>query len=250
MLTELGMDVRRIDYQNVSKHAFFLPNVQKKKLANALGKKKHKPTDITDEYIDKNRYIKDLEGSLRLFIDPLVKHLDWWSDSINLSTIIPLEKKIAAVTDDIANIEKGTIYDDAQRDAMTAVSTGIEKAVRDVLPIFDRGAVGRKIKSYSRYIGRFETIRIADRNIFMQLSNRLFENLFHSYYLQRVNEISPKDKNRVVLVSPHLESGINFLRRLMRLDQGALNLLQESEPPYTINAAPKTARDGKPPDKG
>ena len=239
MLTELGMDVRRIDYQNVSKHAFFLPNVQKKKLADALGKKKHKPTDITDEYIDKNRYIKDLEGSLRLFIDPLVKHLDWWSDSINLSTIIPLEKKIAAVTDDIANIEKGTIYDDAQRDAMTAVSTGIEKAVRDVLPIFDRGAVGRKIKSYSRYIGRFETIRIADRNIFMQLSNRLFENLFHSYYLQRVNEISPKDKNRVVLVSPHLESGINFLRRLMRLDQGALNLLQESEPPYTINAAPK-----------
>jgi len=42
--------------------------------------------------------------------------------------------------------------------------------VRDVLPIFDKGAVGRKIKAYSRYIGRFETVKIDDRNIFLQLS--------------------------------------------------------------------------------
>ena len=242
MLTELGMEVRRVDYQNVSKHTFFLPNVQKKRVADALGKTKYDPTDITDEYIDKNKYVKDLEGSLRSFIDPLAKHLEWWSNAMNLSFVTPLVNKIAAITDDIANIEKGTIYDGAQEEAMTTISSGIESAVRHVLPVFDKGAVGRKIKAYSRYIGKFETVKIGDRNIFLQLSNRLFENLFHSHYLQCVNEISSKDKKTILLVSPHLESEVHFLRRLMRFDQRTLNLLMESELPYSVNALRKLSK--------
>jgi|GEM_PF-3249877 hypothetical protein len=242
MLKELGMDVRRIDYQNVGKHAFYLPNVQKKGLADALGLKGHEQADITEKFIDKNKFVKDLEGSLRLFIDPLTKHLDWWRNSMNLSIVTPLKKKIAAITDDITNIEKGTIYDDAQKDALTAVSSGIEGAVRDMIPIFERGAAGRKIKAYSRYIGGFEPVKIDDKNIFLQLSHRLFENLFHSYYLTLINEISSKDKKRIVLVSPHLESGVHFLRRLMRLDQSSAALLLETEPPYSVNAARKLSK--------
>ena len=239
MLKELGMDVRRIDYQNVGKHAFYLPNVQKKGLADALGLKGHEQADITEKFIDKNKFVKDLEGSLRFFIDPLTQHLDWWTNSMNLSIVTPLKQKIAAITDDIANIEKGTIYNDAQKDALTAVSSGIEKAVRDVIRIFDRGAAGRKIKAYSRYIGGLESAKIDDRNIFLQLSNRLFENLFHSYYLECINEISSKDLKCIVLVSPQLESGVHFLRRLMRLDQSSATLLLETEPPYSVNVAHK-----------
>ncbi len=105
MLKELGMDVRRIDYQNVGKHAFYLPNVQKKGLADALGLKGHEQADITEKFIDKNKFVKDLEGSLRFFIDPLTQHLDWWTNSMNLSIVTPLKQKIAAITDDIANIQ-------------------------------------------------------------------------------------------------------------------------------------------------
>ena len=239
MLKELGMDVRRIDYQNVGKHAFYLPNVQKKGLAEALDLKGGEQADVIEKFIDKNKFVKDLEGSLRLFINPLAQHLDWWTNSMNLSIVAPLKKKIAAITDDIANIEKGTIYDDAQKDALTTVGAAIEKAVREVIPVFDRGAVGRKIKAYSRYIGGFETVKSDDRNIFLQLSNRLFENLFHSYYLECINEISSEDTKRIVLVSPHLESGVGFLRRLMRLDQSSAKVLLETEPPYSVNAARK-----------
>ena len=239
MLKELGMDVRRIDYQNVGKHAFYLPNVQKKGLAEALDLKGREQADVIEKFIDKNKFVKDLEGSLRLFIDPLAQHLDWWTNSMNLSIVTPLKKKIAAITDDIANIEKGTIYDDAQKDALTTVGAAIEKAVREVIPVFERGAVGRKIKAYSRYIGGFETVKIDDKNIFLQLSNRLFENLFHSYYLECINEISSEDTKRIVLVSPHLESGVGFLRRLMRLDQSSAKVLLETEPPYSVNAARK-----------
>jgi len=239
MLKEQGMDVRRIDYQNVGKHAFYLPNVQKKGLAEALDLKGREQADVIEKFIDKNKFVKDLEGSLRLFIDPLAQHLDWWTNSMNLSIVTPLKKKIAAITDDIANIEKGTIYDDAQKDALTTVGAAIEKAVREVIPVFERGAVGRKIKAYSRYIGGFETVKIDDKNIFLQLSNRLFENLFHSYYLECINEISSEDTKRIVLVSPHLESGVGFLRRLMRLDQSSAKVLLETEPPYSVNAARK-----------
>ena len=239
MLKELGMDVRRIDYQNVGKHAFYLPNVQKKGLAEALDLKGGEQADVIEKFIDKNKFVKDLEGSLRLFINPLAQHLDWWTNSMNLSIVTPLKKKVVAITDDIANIEKGTIYDDAQKDALTTVGAAIEKAVREVIPVFDRDAVGRKIKAYSRYIGGFETVKSDDRNIFLQLSNRLFENLFHSYYLECINEISSEDTKRIVLVSPHLESGVGFLRRLMRLDQSSAKVLLETEPPYSVNAARK-----------
>ncbi|MBT7710538.1 MAG: hypothetical protein HN745_02250, partial [Deltaproteobacteria bacterium] len=112
----------------------------------------------------------------------------------------------------------------------------------DMIPIFERGAAGRKIKAYSRYIGGFEPVKIDDKNIFLQLSHRLFENLFHSYYLTLINEISSKDKKRIVLVSPHLESGVHFLRRLMRLDQSSAALLLETEPPYSVNAARKLSK--------
>ena len=239
MLRELGMDVRRIDDQNVGKHAFYLPNVQKKGLAEALDLKGREQADVIEKFIDKNKFVKDLEGSLRLFIDPLARHLDWWTNSMNLSIVTPLKKKIAAITDDIVNIEKGTIYDDAQKDALAAAGAAIEEAVREVIPVFDRGAVGRKIKAYSRYIGGFEPAKIDDKNIFLQLSNRLFENLFHSYYLECITEISSEDTKRIVLVSPHLESGVGFLRRLMRLDQSSAKVLLETEPPYSVNAARK-----------
>ena len=239
MLKELGMDVRRIDYQNVGKHAFYLPNVQKKGLADELDMKGRDQPDSFEKFIDKNQFVKDLEGSLRLFIDPLSKHLDWWTNSMNLSVVTPLEQKIAAITDDIANIEKGTVYDDAQKNALAAAGSGIEKAVHEVIPVFDRGAVGRKIKAYSRYIGRLETATIDDRSIFLQLSNRLFENLFHSYYLECINEISSEDTKRIVLVSPQLESGAHFLRRLMRLDNSSGRLLLETGPPYSVNAPRK-----------
>ena len=59
-LKELGLEVRRMDYQNINHQDIFLPNVQKKRLADEIDTKKHQATDITDEYVDKTKYIKDL----------------------------------------------------------------------------------------------------------------------------------------------------------------------------------------------
>ncbi len=242
MLKELGMDVRRIDYQNVSKRAFFLPNVQKKRLADALGKKKDQPKDITGSYIDKNKFVSDLEGSVQKFVDPLAKHLEWWRNTMNISFIAPLKDKIAAITDDISKVGEKTAFEDAQKETLTTISSSIEEAVNEVLPVFDKAAIGRKIKAYSRYIGKFETVKIADKNIFLQLSNRLFENLFHSHYLQCIDDISPKNKKSIVLVSPHPESSFHFLQRLMRLDQDTLIRLNDSDLPYSVNASRKVAK--------
>lgn len=248
VLTELGMDVRRIDYQDINKHALFLPNVQKKRVAEKLDDKKY--DSMTDEYVDKNRYIKDLEGSLRLFFTPLTKHLEWWRNAITLSFEKPLEKKIDSITDDIKNVKQGISCDDAQKEVLAGISNGIDVAVQEVIPIFDKGAIGRKIKAYSRYIGKMETVELEDKNIFLQLSNRLFENLYHSHYLQCLDKISSKKKKSVLLIGQSYDSLINLLRRLMRLDQSSVDLLLESDPPYTINAARKLKKIQNIPLKG
>ncbi|MGR3319971.1 MAG: dynamin family protein [Candidatus Anammoxibacter sp.] len=235
LLNELGLDVRRMDYQKINQQTFFLPNVQKNRVADALGTEKSSPSEINVEYVDKNKYIDDLEGSLRLFFEPLVTHLEWWSKATTFSFVEPLKNKVASINDDMANVQQGIECDESHKENLNDIRCSIEAAVQEVLPLFNKGHVGRKIKAYSRYIGKIENIKIDSTSIFLQLGNRLFENLFHTFYLQCLNEISANEIKTVVLIGNNYESQVNFLRRLMRLNPAMATLLKTYDPPFALN---------------
>ncbi|MGR3176928.1 MAG: dynamin family protein [Candidatus Anammoxibacter sp.] len=235
LLNELGLDVRRMDYQKISQQTFFLPNVQKKRLSDALGTEKSQPSEVNVEYVDKNKYIVDLKGSLRLFFEPLLTHFEWWCKATTYSFIDPLQKKVASIKDDMSNVQKGIACDEAQKEKLNDIKCSIDAAVEAALPLFDKGHVGRKIKAYSRYIGKIEDVKIDSTNIFLQLGNRLFENMFHSSYIRCLNEISSNEIKTVVLVGNNYESQVNFLRRLMRLNREMVTLLKTSDTPFALN---------------
>ena len=235
LLNELGLDVRRMDYQKINQQTFFLPNVQKKYLSDAIGTEKIQPSEMNVEYVDKNKYIVDLKGSLRLFFEPLVTHFEWWCKATTYSFLDPLQKKAASINDDMANVQKGIACDETQKENLNDIKCSMEAAVQEVLPLFDKGHVGRKIKAYSRYIGKIEDIKIDCTNIFLQLGNRLFENMFHSFYMRCLNEISVNEIKTVVLIGHNYESQVNFLRRLMRLNLEMVTLLKTNEPPFALN---------------
>ncbi|MGR3220708.1 MAG: dynamin family protein [Candidatus Anammoxibacter sp.] len=236
LLNELGLDVRRMDYQKINRQTFFLPNVQKKRLSDALGSKKESPSDINVEYVDKNKYIDDLEGSLRLFFEPLMTHLEWWHKATTFSFVDPLKYKVASINEDMANVQKGIACDEAQKKNLNDVKCSIEASIQEVLPLFNKGHIGRKIKAYSRYIGKIEDIKIDSTNIFLQLGNRLFENLFHSFYMKCLSGISVNETKTVILIGHNYESQVNFLRRFMRLNREMVTLLETNDPPFAINA--------------
>ncbi len=245
---KLGLDVRRADLQNVTQTTFFLPNVQKKQVADAVesGERESRSSlwskkDITAEYIDKKKYMNELKMSLKYFYEPLTKHLEWWNQTVSFSYVDPLEKKIAALKDDMANMKTGGSYNDAQYRQLSNISTELSSLVQEVSPLCNIEPLKKKITPYKKYSGRTITIerRTNDRSLLLQLCNRLYEGMFHTYYAKCLSRISESKQKNIVLIAQEYESQINFLRRLMRLNNEAFGVLEELEPPYAINLKEK-----------
>jgi predicted GTPase len=248
---ELDIDVRRTDIQNITKGTFFLPNVQKKRVSDALGTAKGSPklpfwkqkNEITKEYIDKNKFIDDLGTSLKYFFEPLINHLEWWNNTVTYSFIEPLQKKISSFEDDMTNIQKGASYDDTQYRDLTAISDDMEAVLEDISYLCNLDISKRKTNRYIRSsTGVFTGKERADyKNIIVQLGNRLFEGMFHDYYLKCLSEMSDNPQKTVAILGDNNESMINFLRRIMRLDSHSVRPLQETETPFAINIRNKSS---------
>jgi len=242
---DLGLDVRRIDIQNITQSDFFLPNVQKKRVAEALGlaesPTKHslwkKQKEITDEYIDKHKYIEDIRMSLKLFFEPLSNHLEWWEKAVYYSYIEPLQKKIAALEDDLKNIEKGLSYDETQYSSLVAISSDLDRLTGDISDLYSADQLQYKSAAYAGYEKKLAPVRkrTDNRNLIIQLGSRLFDNMFHFYYLKCLSAICSKPKKNIVLIGHDYDSQIGFLKHLMRLNNETVGPLLERKPPFSIN---------------
>ncbi|MBF0345357.1 MAG: dynamin family protein [Nitrospirae bacterium] len=243
--TDLGLDIRRTDIQNLSKSVFFLPNVQKKRISEAIGVTKS-PTrlsfwreqkEVEGEYIDKNQYIDDLKVSLKLFFEPLLKHMEWWDNMIFYTFLDPLQKKISAIEDDMSKIEKAPKYGDTQCKGLEVISRDIDNLLEGISSLNNEDKQRPSTDSNVRYVRKIsaEKKKTVHRNLFIQLGNRLFEGMFHSFYLKCLSEISNKSRKTVVFVGDNYDSQVNFLRRLMRLTDDTVSPLTEIEPPFALN---------------
>ncbi|MBF0458487.1 MAG: dynamin family protein [Nitrospirae bacterium] len=241
---ELGLDVRRADMQATSMSSFFLPNVQKKRVADATGGggaapkfgffKDTKKETAAAEFIDKDKFIRDLKTSLTMFFEPLSSHLDWWSNTIAYSFIEPLQKKAASLNDDIARIKRGVSVDEAQYNALVSVSNDLEDILAEVSYLYNIDPSQRKAVRFNRYTSKVIEKDAGDsRNLFLQLGSRLFESLFHTYYIDCLGGIAtPKT---VALIGQDYETQLDFSRRLLRLTRGQVSMLNKMERPFSIN---------------
>ncbi|MBF0568032.1 MAG: dynamin family protein [Nitrospirae bacterium] len=251
---ELGLEVRRADMQATSMSSFFLPNVQKKRVSDATGAaqtaskfgffKDTKKEAAAAEFIDKDKFIRDLKVSLSMFFEPLSSHLDWWSNTIMYSFMEPLQKKIVSLNDDIARIKRGVSFDEAQYNALVAVSNELEDILGEVSYLYNVDPSQRKTVRFNRYASRVLSDKGAgdSRNLFLQLGSRLFESLFHTYYLDCLGGIS--EPKTVALIGQDYDTQIDFSRRLLRLSGGQVSMLNKMERPFSINLSDSANLEG------
>jgi hypothetical protein len=246
---ELGLVVRRADIQSTSASGFYLPNVQKKRVSDVTGTAQTAPRfsfwkekkEIAEaEFIDKEKFIQDLKVSLGMFFEPLNNHLDWWSKTIAYSYIEPLQKKISAYEDDIAKTKRGVSFDEAQYNALVSISKELEDIISEVAYLYSIDPSQRKTVRFNKYRSGVAADRDVqdNRNLFLQLGSRLFENLFHAYYLSCLADISGgpnKKAQTVALIGQDFEIQVSFLRRLMRLGYEQVSMLRKMERPFSVN---------------
>lgn len=202
--------------------------------ASKIGFWKDKKEAAAAEFIDKDKFIRDLKMSLAAFFEPLSSHLDWWSNTITYSFIEPLQKKAAALADDIARAKRGVAVDEAQYNALVAIIAELEDVLGDVSYLYNVDPSQRKTVRFNRFTSRIIEKDAADsRNIFLQLGSRLFESLFHTCYRDSIGGIaSPKT---VALIGQDYETQIDFTRRLLRLSAEQVSMLHKMERPFSIN---------------
>ncbi|MEO5360648.1 MAG: dynamin family protein [Nitrospirota bacterium] len=230
---DVGLDVRRTDIQSGSVKSFYLPNVQKKSASgkSMLGSGK----DLTVEYIDKTKFIEDLKSSIEGFLVPLGGHLDWWDKTVEFSFVEPLSKKVAAVDDDIKNMEKGGDYNEEQFRRLTAFSRELHQGVKEVSVLCNMEFIEQKFPVSWGKKAVYKKERAGFINLFLQLSSRYYEALFHNYYLRKLSAFSTKKQKSVILIDQNFESQINFINKLLRLDSEAIGRMRALKPPYVIN---------------
>ncbi|MBF0517282.1 MAG: dynamin family protein [Nitrospirae bacterium] len=251
---ELGLEVRRADMQATSMSSFFLPNVQKKRVSDATGAegaatkfgffKDTKKEAAAAEFIDKDKFIRELKLSLTMFFEPLSSHLDWWSNTIMYSFMEPLQKKISSLNDDIARIKRGVSFDEAQYNALVTVSNELDDVLSEVSYLYNVDPSQRKTVRFNRYTSKVlsDKDKSDSRNLFLQLGSRLFESLFHTYYIDCLGGIAvPKT---VALIGQDYETQIDFVRRLLRLSAEQVSMLNKMERPFSINLSDATSSQG------
>ncbi|MBF0231711.1 MAG: dynamin family protein [Desulfamplus sp.] len=240
---KLGLDVRRIDLQEVAKGIFHFPNVEKKIREKEISPKDSadkKPKTRRELFIDKASYYINLEKTLKNYFEPLLRHIDWWENTITSSFVQPLQVKISALENDLSNLRKNIHFDRNVSEELISISSEIDRVIDEVSslckdPSKQEIVVSKfKKKAFTSYKRNIE-----HRNLFIQLGTLLYENMFHTSYLNTVSRISGNKEKCIVLIGQDYNSQIAFLRRLMRFDDDAFLILQKSVPPFSLNMAEK-----------
>nr|MBC8412787.1 hypothetical protein [bacterium] len=246
---ELGLDVRRQDLQKIDRTSFFLPNVQKKSRLEKLAEPDHavhfsglslwndNGTDGEDKYFDQTRYYEDLKESLKNFFEPLLKHLQWWEQTVNYTFIEPLQKKIQTLKEDEETILAGIEIDESSFEELSNISTELEAAANSVAGLCGIDPLKHRVDKYAGYAQKAELQKhgAVDSNLFADIYKRISENQFHGYYLSCLSELSVSKDKQILIITQGYSSTVNFLRRLLRLDNDQLALLSEIKPPFCIN---------------
>jgi len=229
---KLGLDVRRIDLQEMSKSAFFFPNVQK-----TVRQEEH--TQKKELIIDKDEYYSDLEKTLEQYFDPLLKHMEWWENSISFSYLTPLNNKIEAFEKDLENILKHVQFSKKEHEKLEKITAEFDTITEDISPLCDEDPFLEQIiiKEYKKKPLFTHRRKVGHQNLFAQLSTLLMENLLHTNYLKVLAGISNEPEKRVALLGHDLPQQIHFLRRLMRFDDESLIHIQDQSPPFSLNLA-------------
>ncbi|MCG6553857.1 MAG: dynamin family protein [Candidatus Magnetominusculus sp. LBB02] len=229
---DVGLDIRRTDIQSGAVKSFYMPNVQKRSMSgkSLLGAAK----DLSVEYIDKTKFIEELKESIEMFLGPLAGHLEWWDKTITFSFVEPLTKKIAASLDDIQNIEKGGDYNEEQYKRLSAFSKELHYSVKEVSALCDMEFIEQRFPVYGKKT-TFKREKSGFINMFLQLSSRYYEALFHNYYLAKLTRYTGKSHKSVILIDHNFDSQINFINKLMRLEPETLQRMRAMKPPYVIN---------------
>lgn len=249
---ELQLDVKRADIQNVIQKEFSLPNAQKKRVAEALSqaedptklgslkgpqKIKDEYKGITDEYIDKHKYIEDIGKSLTLYFEPLDNHLQWWEKTINASYIEPLQRKIDGFEDDIRTINEGLSYQESQYEKLVAISNDLDKWSGEITDAYSSENIleykGPIYKGAQKAISAW--IKSDNTSLLLQLGTRLFQNMFQLYYSKCLKAISVKPQKNIVIIGNEYGSLIKFIRLLLRLSPEKHAQLLEGKTPLSIN---------------
>ncbi|MBF0469349.1 MAG: dynamin family protein [Desulfamplus sp.] len=240
---KLGLDVRRIDLQEVTKGIFHFPNVQKKVREKEISPKERidkKTLTKKQLLIDKDSYYLDLEKTLKQYFEPLLRHIDWWENTVTSSFVQPLKIKISALESDLSNLRKNIQFDKTTSEELIRISSEIDTAIEEVSSLcsdpFKKEIVVSKFKkkafaSYKR--------KVEHKNLFIQLGTLLYENMFHTNYLKTISEICANKDKFIVIIGQDYQSQIAFLRRLMRFDDDSFLILQKISPPFSINMSEK-----------
>ncbi|MBF0519859.1 MAG: hypothetical protein HQK92_09060 [Nitrospirae bacterium] len=238
---DIGLDVRRTDIQNTTVKSFFLPNMKKRRVSDAVGgvgtsakSLLSKGSESAAEYIDKAQFIKDLKSSMELFFIPLIEHLQWWDKTIATSFIEPLSKKINSIEDDITNIDKVSDFDEVQYKKLMDISKALHNRVREVTDLCNMEHIEQTFPLYAKKSYAREK-SIAFTNLFLQMCNRFYESMFHNYYFKKLSILSKNSKKTIVLVDQNFGNHFSFLNKLLRPDNEDAQRLRTLEVPYVIN---------------
>jgi hypothetical protein len=181
--------------------------------------------------------------SLKLYFEPLLNHLDWWERSVYYSYVEPMQKKIAALEDDLEHIDTGLCYAEAHHGTLVDISSDLDILTQDISDYCGLYLADYKSEVYSGYAAQaVATSRKTDiRNLIIQLGSRLYENMFHFCYVQCLTSISSKPKKNIVLIGHDYGVQISFLRHLFRLNNENLTPLLDGKTPISINMSGRNA---------
>ncbi len=144
---------------------------------------------------------------------------------------------------DLKNMTRGIQHDTSQGMTLREVSTELQGIIEGIGLMLRRGKSPRLSPYVS--VGTTEPLshkrwKAGFRNLFIQLGTYLFENQFHSLYMDRLSVLSTRPHKTIALIANTYDTHLSFLRMLMRLDNEQLGLLVDIVPPYSINhKAPK-----------
>ncbi|MEO5357461.1 MAG: dynamin family protein [Nitrospirae bacterium YQR-1] len=235
---DLGLDVRRTDIQNTTVKSFFLPNMKKRRVSEAVGSSAKsllsKSGESAPEYIDKSQFIKDLKGSMEMFFMPLIEHLQWWDKTVTTSFVEPLTKKISSIEDDITNIDKVSDFDKEQYRKLMEISKALHSKVREVADLCSMEFIEQAFPVYTKKTYTREK-NLVFTNLFLQMCNRFYESMFHNYYFKKISGLSANDKKTIILTDQSFAQHVNFLSRLLRIEPEDAGRLRNLTVPYVLN---------------
>lgn len=253
---DIGLEFQRRDLQdNISKSSFSFTNIKKKIRMNPehkgrsrkgiTGSAGDKGNDAPGGrvskytyYLDKNEFYDQLHATLETFIGPLLRHLDWWDKAVAHSFLEPLERKISAIRNDMANISDETGFSKEQRSELTRIIGSFERTMKNIHDVINvRGTAAPTLNIPGKKRVKLGISKTAAPNLFTRLYHRIKENMFHACYLNTIRCITDSQNPHILLISKDPKEQDDFLRLLLRLDAASGARIEKEHRPFTFGYA-------------